>query len=356
MIMKDRVKKPRVFLSHSKKDISFIQRLCDDLRRCQVEPWLDEYEIRHGQPWLDAIFEDGMPACDAVIAYVTRNSITSAVVRKEIDVGILRKLSDSHIAFLPYVRQSALRSELRADLQALQTTEWNDDNYSEILPRVVAEVWRSFLERTVVDAVQRERLGRVEAELRLAEIEKRDMASAFSQGESRDFEYIWSQFARYEPVTFRHAKGKRESQIEIDRYTFYVQVGSLLPRLSDASNYEYGEKDVYHLIRDALAAQIPGKADLPEDEAVELAFYPDLADELLMYGFVTRFHKGTRQIGGSRSSLPGFMWDRPYALMYTEKIERFKYWLAVEGRVPNEIRWKTDQTPAGDVIKAPPEE
>ena len=340
--MKDRVNKPRVFLSHSKKDILFIQRLCDDLRRCQVEPWLDEYEIRHGHPWLDAIFEDGMPACDAVIAYFTRNSITSAVVRKEIDVGTLRKLSDSHIAFLPYVQQSTLRSQLRADLQTLQTTEWNDDNYSEILPRVVAEVWRSFLERTVVDAVQRERLGRVEAEVRLAEIEKRELASVFPQGEARDFEYIWGQLDRYEPITFSHAKGKGESHREIGRYTFYVHVGSLLPRLSDASNYVYDIYAVYHLVRDALAAQVPDKTKLPEDEAVELASFPNLADELLRYGFVTRFHKGTRPSSDSRSFLIGVMGDGPYVLMYTEKIERFKYWLAVEGKMPNAIRWKPE--------------
>ena len=347
--MKERVNKPRVFLSHSKKDVSFIQRLCDDLRRCQIEPWLDECEIRHGQPWLDAIFEDGMPACDAVIVYITQNSITSAVVRKEIDVGILRKLSDSHIAFLPYVQQSVLRSELRADIQALQTTEWNDANYVEILPRVVAEVWRSFLERAVVNAVQRERLGRVEAELRLAEIEKSEMASVFPQGESRGFEYICAQLDRYEPVAFRHAKGKGESQMEIGRYTFYVHVGSLLPRLSDASNYVYHEYDVYNLIDDALAAQVPDKAQLPEDESVELASSPDLADELLMYGFVTRFHKGP---GSSNASIFRSMGGRPYALMYTEKIERFKYWLAVEGKMPNEIRWITEQNPAGGVLEA----
>ncbi len=350
--MKHRVNKPRVFLSHSKKDISFIQRLCEDLRRCQIEPWLDEYEIRHGQPWLDAIFEDGMPVCDAVIAYITKNSITSAVVRKEIDVGILRKLSDSHIAFLPYVQESALRAELRVDLQALQIAEWNNDNYSGILPRVVSEVWRSFLERTVVGAIQRERLGRLEAELRLAEIEKQEMASLFSQGEAQDFEYIWVQLSRYEPVTFCLVNGQGESRREIDRYTFYIHVGSLLPRLSNASKYVYDAYDIRHLVGTALASQLPGKTYLRADEVIELASFPNLADELLMYGFVSRFHKGTGSNRGSRSSAFDFMTDRPYVLMYTDKIERFKYWLAVEGKIPNKILWKTEQTPADDGLTA----
>lgn len=344
--MKERINKPRVFLSHSKKDIQFIQRVCDDLRRCQVEPWLDEYEIRHGQPWLDAIFEDGMPACDAVIAYITAHSITSPVVRKEIDVGILQKLKDSRIAFLPYVSSPALRSELRADLQALQTPEWSADNYSDVLPRVVAEIWRSFLERIVSQVAQAERLARMEAELRLAEIEKQQTGSVFPQGEVRDFEYIWAKLSRYEPATFRHTQGRNESQREISRYVFSVHIGSLLPHLSDASNYVYDRYDVFHLVRNALASQVPDKPALPQGEAVELASWPDIGDELLMYGFVTRFHKGSRPSGSSHTLVR--IRDRPYALMYTEKLERFKYWLAVEGKMPQEIQWKTEQEPERD--------
>lgn len=341
--MKERVNKPRAFLSHSKKDIQFIRRLCEDLRRCQIEPWLDEYEIRHGQPWLDAIFEDGMPACDAVIAYITDNSIASPVVRKEIDVGILRKLSDSRIAFLPYVEDSALRSQLRADLQTLQTPEWNVDNYSDMLPRVVAEIWRSFLERTVIGAVQKERLGRLEAELRLAEIEKKEASSVFPEAETQDFEYIWRKLDRYEPVTFRHTTGKGDSKREIERYVIFVHIGSILPQLSDASKYVYDKHDVYYLIRNALRAkEVVGKEHLSEDEAVDLASSPDVADELLMYGFVTRFHKGIRSSTPGRTLLSR---DTPYVLMYTEKLERFKYWLAVKGKMPREIQWKTGREP-----------
>lgn len=350
--MKDRFNKPRVFLSHSKKDISFIQRLSDDLRRCQVDPWLDDYEIRHGQPWLDAIFEDGMPACDAVIAYITTNSITSAVVRKEIDAGIMRKLKDNQIAFLPYVQQSALRPKLRIDLQTLQAPEWNDDNYTEILPRVVAEVWRSFLERTVMDAVQKERLGRVEAELRLAEMEKKEMASVFPQGEARDFEYVWEQLDRYDPVVFRHVIERDQSSIEHPRLTFFFHVASLLPKLSGASNYVYNENDLIRLLRDTLGDQIPNNFELAKGEKYELVSSPRIADELLRYGFVTRFHKGISSTSDSHAYHPfRAMQNGPYVLMYTERIERFKYWLAVEGKLPNDIQWKTEQPPVGNVIE-----
>jgi len=80
--MEERINKPRVFLSHSKADIEFIERVNQDLHRCQISPWLDSEEIRHGKPWLDAIFEDGIPTCDAVLVYFTESSLQSKMVKK----------------------------------------------------------------------------------------------------------------------------------------------------------------------------------------------------------------------------------------------------------------------------------
>ena len=77
--------KPKVFLSHSCLDKPFIERLANDLRKCQIEPWLDSEEIRDGKPWLKVIFEDGMPTCDCVIVYLSENSLNSKMVQKEID-------------------------------------------------------------------------------------------------------------------------------------------------------------------------------------------------------------------------------------------------------------------------------
>lgn len=55
--MRERINKPRVFLSHARKDVAFIERVERDLRK-QLEPWLDANEIRDGQPWMSAILED----------------------------------------------------------------------------------------------------------------------------------------------------------------------------------------------------------------------------------------------------------------------------------------------------------
>src|SRR5688572_5093321 len=145
--MKPRVNKPRVFLSHSALDKPFIENLANDLRRCQIEPWLDTEEIRAGQPWLQVIFEEGIPTCDAILVYITENSLNSRMVAKEIDAALVRKLSDAGISLLPYVDKGEVRGRLRLDLQTLQCQEWNLENYAERLSTVVAEIWRSYMER-----------------------------------------------------------------------------------------------------------------------------------------------------------------------------------------------------------------
>jgi hypothetical protein len=108
--------RPRVFLSHSKADIDFIAKLYEDLRACQIEPWYDEFDIRHGQPWIDAVFGGGIPSCDCVLVYLTEHSIESQVVKKEIDAGIIQQLNDRKVGILPYVSNSVLRGKLRADI------------------------------------------------------------------------------------------------------------------------------------------------------------------------------------------------------------------------------------------------
>ena len=147
--MKERVNKPRAFISYSSKDSVFIQRIENDLRNCQIEPWRDRKEIRDGKPWLDSIFEEGLPTCDVVIAYFTPNSLNSNMVAKEVDAAQIRLLADKGISFLPYVDCSETRDGLRLDLKTLHCRVWNPENYNEVLPTVVAEVWRSYLERVV---------------------------------------------------------------------------------------------------------------------------------------------------------------------------------------------------------------
>jgi len=189
--MKERVNKPRAFLSYASEDLAFIERIERDLRNCQIEIWRDRTEIRDGQPWQEAIFEDGLPTCDVIVAYFTDSSVSSGMVAKEVDAAQIRHLKDSGVSFLPYVNKSETREKLRLDIQSLHCRVWNDENYHETLPTVVAEIWRSYMERNLGNAVLHERNKRLELEVELQALKLSMDSSGFSSQEEKEFRYIF---------------------------------------------------------------------------------------------------------------------------------------------------------------------
>lgn len=182
--------KPRVFLSHSSKDKIFIERLYNDLQKYKIEPWKDTEEIRDGRPWLRVIFEDGIPTCDSILVYLTENSINSKMVKKEIDAAFMEQLSDSGIMILPYVADSQLRTKLSPDIRTLQCREWNEMNYEELLPSVIAEIWQSYVERVVNTVTIKEKYEKKGLEDKYKKLIAKTLASPFTKSQEKDFEYI----------------------------------------------------------------------------------------------------------------------------------------------------------------------
>jgi hypothetical protein len=339
--MSTRLNKPKVFLSHAKDDINFINQLKDDLRKCQIEPWLDSEEIRHGKPWLDAIFEDGIPTCDSVLVYFTENSLKSVMVKKEIDSGLLRQLKENSVSFLPYVNDAEIRQKLRSDIQALQVLEWNNNNYSSLLPQVVAEVWRSFLERMISNAIKSERVRRLEAELELEKLKRSFHNGVFPESENRDFGYIWEKLDRFESVNFEEkVKYEKNQWKSIRTHNISVHIGSLIPFISKASNSDYHNYWFQKLLEDLLKSHLKKEERLDQkDILIDLKSYPDIGDELLMYGFVQRVHIPPPQ---HRDLFVTTIMHQSIKLVYSERIDRFKYWLAFKGFLPQDIIWRTD--------------
>jgi hypothetical protein len=339
--MEQRFSKPRVFLSHSKKDSAFIEKLAEDLRKSQIEPWLDTDEIRHGKSWQDSIFEFGLPTCDAILVYFTKFSIQSAVVKKEMDVGLLQKLKDSNVAFLPYVDEAQIRDSLRPDIQALQTPEWNEANYHSLLPRVVAEVWRSFLERTVATATKDERLKRTELELEL-EKSRNQSDNFFTTAENSEFDFIWNSFDKIVPLTINQKKQspKVDERTVINSYTINLHLATLVASLTNYSRSEL-ELDYAEFIVRKMGLDILGISKEVDEDKKEYYFalegFPDVTEQLLVYGLIESLpHNTTNFDGTSRLK---------YEMIFSQKYFRFRYWLAYNKRLPNTISLELAEKP-----------
>lgn len=317
----DRINKPRAFLSHSKKDKYFIEKLAADLRKCQIDYWLDTEEIRAGKSWLKMIFEDGIPTCDVVIVYLTENSIKSKMVEKEMDATLIEQLSEKGIAFLPYVSKAVLRERLRPDIRSLHCKEWNDDNYHEVLPSVVAEIWHSYMERTINIAVTQEKSRRLELELELRKQKEIHESSPFSPSEEIDFRYIYKMINKplelVSVLWVRSKQGNREIRKEAFRVSYFQSIIYYF-------NKGYIKYADYKYINEVN--KIFKENGFPRDMSDTDAFYGntkvnhDIVMELRTFGLTKAVEKG------------GYT-----EYEFTEKMYRFHYWLGYNNLIKGKI-------------------
>ena len=329
--------RPRVFLSHSKTDLAFISKLYDDLRQCQMDPWRDSIDIRHGEPWLDAIFDGGISTCDCILVYLTENSIKSSMVKKEIDASVIQKLKDSKIGLLPYVSKGLLREKLRPDIQALQIPEWNSENYDALLPRVVAEIWHVYFERAILAATSDEKVKRLEAELELNRLREMQHGGIFSNSEERDFQYIYSQLKERKPVTFNKkvidSKPSVDSEVKIH---YSVSTVSLVQAIVETGSNLFEGYISRYLLENAFRSLISSKKAFN----VSCSEYPSIVNDLLMFGFIQNvtFTKNVRDHRGFLfGEADGYETKVETRYEFTPRVHRFRYWLAVQGLAKNGI-------------------
>ena len=79
---------PQVFISYSRKDKEFVQKLVDALVALKREVWLDESNIEPTAEWLKEIFST-IEAFDNFLFVISPDSVVSTYARKEIDHAAL---------------------------------------------------------------------------------------------------------------------------------------------------------------------------------------------------------------------------------------------------------------------------
>ena len=325
-----KINKPKVFLSHSKKDAKFIEKLSSDLRKCQIDPWLDTDEIRDGRPWLQVIFEEGIPTCDAVIVYLTNNSLNSKLVSKEIDAALIEQLSESGISFLPYVSTGRIRAKLRSDIKSLQCREWNNKNYFYLLPSVVSEIWRSYTEKVTNLALLQEKNRRLEAEITLKTLKEKEQGSIFSSSDSIDFQYVFKKLngkvELKKDIFERKSEKEARKKIGVDLFEF-----NLLNCLGF-----YHIQSYYYFATFYLGSEINRKLDkdgFPKQKKNSIRNYtldtfpPSIYSDLLKFGLIKSIQ--TESHG-----------KLEHQYIFTGKMHKFQYLLEFKKLISPTISYK----------------
>lgn len=89
-----------IFLSHSHPDKPFARKLANDLRGAGHTVWIDEAEIQIGDSLINKI-RDGIDKVDYVAALLSRVSIKSNWVKKELDIASNREINENRVIVLP---------------------------------------------------------------------------------------------------------------------------------------------------------------------------------------------------------------------------------------------------------------
>jgi len=244
------------------------------------------------------------------------------MVAKEVDSAILRRLSDSRVVFLPYVDEEATRAKLRVDIQTLQCRVWNNDNYNDIFPSVVAEIWRGYFERSLEIAVATEKARRLELDLELQKIQQGN-SSFFSNRENGEFQYIYEKLNKtlefsgimYE-ATFTEKEGKQIKNMPgkvVARYKILIPLIDLLGSFVKLNNrydnwklnqYLYAEKKIKN-----------HAAVLPKNDLQRFSFHtPDITQELYAYELLER------RVEESSTN------RQTYVYFFSPKMYRFLFW------------------------------
>lgn len=93
---------PDLFLCHSTRDKDFVRQLAEDLAFCQVDVWLDEWEIHPGES-LENVIQNALGACRYVAVVMGDNFNDSAWASEEVRLGLAREQREDRFVVVPLV-------------------------------------------------------------------------------------------------------------------------------------------------------------------------------------------------------------------------------------------------------------
>jgi hypothetical protein len=120
-----------VFLCHSSKDKRFVRRLAEELKKNQVNVWLDEEQILVGHDFILKM-EEGVAEADYVVVVLTPNFVTHGPwAKEEYRAALAKQIKASQVVLLPVLRKDCEVPTLLASTAIVQPSPsihfWAED-------------------------------------------------------------------------------------------------------------------------------------------------------------------------------------------------------------------------------------
>ncbi len=91
-----------VFVSHASADARIASRVAMGLKFYEYETWYDEWELLPGDSIVERV-EAAISTTDVLLVLLSRNSVDSQWVRRELSAGLARQLSGSGVLVIPVI-------------------------------------------------------------------------------------------------------------------------------------------------------------------------------------------------------------------------------------------------------------
>ena len=103
-----------VFISYSSKDRSFVERLATDLRSRGLYVWFDQWELKVGDSLIEKI-NAGITSQDYLVVVLSKTSVRSQWVMKELNAALMRELNERRVVVLPILIEDCAIPPLLSD-------------------------------------------------------------------------------------------------------------------------------------------------------------------------------------------------------------------------------------------------
>jgi len=122
----------RIFISYSSADASFADRLASDLTSFGMEVFYAKWEIKVGDSIIDKINE-ALASHDHLIIILSRNSVKSKWVKKELNSSLIRQLQQKEISIKPILIENCKIPPLLSDIKYADFRNDYNDGFNELI-------------------------------------------------------------------------------------------------------------------------------------------------------------------------------------------------------------------------------
>lgn len=129
-------KKPKIFISHTKKDKPFVRQLVSMLKKDGIDTWFDEVEIKIGESIHQKVNE-GLKQSDFFAVVLSKSSIQSKWVQEELSsASSMEKYNSSGIYVLPIQIEECDIPPLLLDRRYANFKDDPDSAYQELVDAI----------------------------------------------------------------------------------------------------------------------------------------------------------------------------------------------------------------------------